>query len=138
MSLTPDGFKPTPTDPMYFQQGLTVIGPGNGPGQVTTSVVNPIYCATLATAQVMAAVLAALNPKVVYHPPFGVWSAYSPFQQMGMVPWLLFDGGVLENAGLLASSWTHGYPVAWVEAEVTSGVQQDILAAQAAAAQQQG
>jgi hypothetical protein len=127
--LTPEDFKPVSNDPFYFQQGVVVIGPGMGVGQVSISLVNPLYCGTSHTAEVMMQVFASLNPKLIMHPPFGEWSTPNPFQQLGMVPWLQFEGGVLENAGLLASAWTHGYPVAIVEQKTLLSIQQDIAAA---------
>ena len=125
--LTPEDFKPTAGDPKYFQQGMFVIGPAMG-GQVTTSFVNPLYCGTMYTAQVMAAVLAALDPQIVMLPPFNTWSPGSPFQQIGVVPWLKFANNTLENAGLLASSWTHGYSLDFIEGVVFKGVENDIEA----------
>ena len=135
--LTPPDFKPDLTDPMYFNPPMLVVGPGNSPGQITESWVPSSYCATLHTAQVMMQILASLSPvKIVSLPPLGKWSASSPFLQIGVVPWLLFSNGVLENAGLLATGWTHGYPNSYVEGFTLKGVQGDIN--EAAEAQQQG
>ena len=110
-----------------FQYNVGIQQP-NG----SIALVSPTYCATSATAVELAALYGDLGfpCNMVYGPPFGDWPVNlpdpttdpenpprpNPFQQMGFVPWLMFNDAAQSknglntklNAGLVASIWTHG------------------------------
>lgn len=117
--MTPENFKPAVDDPLYFQQDIHVVGLG------LTRQIAPMYCATMYTAGVMAQIFADLKPTIVLAPPLGTWPTANVFFQTADVPWLKFPDGTLENAGLLAATWTHGYPTALVEQWTRTGLASD-------------
>jgi hypothetical protein len=119
---TPDDFKPGLNDPIYFQQDAHVVGMG------ISSRISPMYCATVLTASILAKILADLKPKIVMASPLGEWPRANQFFQDSMVPWLQFPDGTMENAGLLAATWTHGYPTALVEQWVRTGLEASFAA----------
>ena len=128
MNLTPSDFTPRADDPKYFVQGVVAkFGYYTQPR-------NPVYCGTAYTAGVMKQILAQFNPKIVQksslgQPLRGGWVEVLDDMPVTF-PWLDFGNGYMENVGLLANYWTHGYPLAWLEQEVVASVQQMIDAAQ--------
>ncbi len=72
--------------------------------------IEPLYCATSATADKLCEVLTDLDVCVEMHPPLP-FSAESPTQFTEHVPWLVLPDGRSVNAGSIANFFVaeHGY-----------------------------
>jgi hypothetical protein len=71
--------------------------------QVPVVAINPDYCLSPASAQILASILHDLSPKIELRDP---WPTGGPWAYTHRVPFLVFPDGTSRNAALLASYWT--------------------------------
>ena len=91
---------------------------GVGPNGFTFSY-NPLYFATVSTAQQVAQMVGG---KVVEDYEFTKDTPGDPFAQSQPNEMVELPDGALINPGLIASFYTHGYPISYVNQEIASEV----------------
>lgn len=103
-----------------FRDDVTVdwIGdPNTAPGVATSNKINPVYCATPECAHDLALILGRPVKAITLAPPFPGWPQANQFTQSAQVPYLTIMGfnsynafvAVTQNAGQMASFFTHGF-----------------------------
>lgn len=134
-------FNPTTKSAEPFRSDVTVNWVGDAstlqhPEQAQSNI-NPVYCATSECAQDLASLLSDLGTVTINldYPQRG-WSPNNQFTQSGKVPWITVKDGsgntATENAGLMAYTFSHGYPAAWANDAMRGNFIYDLKAAAAA------